>query len=199
MNSVAVEKVNESELIQKAQTGNREAFDLLVESYYQRMVRTAMRIVRNDDDAQDVVQQAFLAAWINIEKFRGDSAFSTWLTRIVMNEGVGMLRKKSRQFVELNEAVADSNESMMPLAALGEDPEQMLQRRERERLLHLSVGEVKPVYRPAMRLRLEHDMSLEEISSRLKMPVNTVKVHLHRGRRSMKNFLEERLTLPAAA
>jgi RNA polymerase sigma-70 factor, ECF subfamily len=181
-------ETTERELIELSRGGDRYAFDELVKTYYPRMVRTALRMLRDMEDAEDATQRAFTAAWQNLDKFRGDSAFSTWLTRIAMNEALSGLRRRRGEFVELEDSLAEVRES----------PEAELIRKETSQLLRMSLGQVKPVYRQAMHLRLVNDMSVEEIAGRLKMPVNTVKVHLYRGRQSMKAFLEERMQLNAA-
>lgn len=193
------ENKTECELIEQARGGDRYAFDELVKTYYPRMVRTAVRMLRDVEDAEDATQQAFTAAWQNLDKFRGDASFSTWLTRITMNEALSTLRRRKRAFVELEENLTESNEEAQPVfASNGENPEEVLIRKETSNLLRMSLGQVKPVYRQAMELRLVNDMSVEEIAGRLRMPVNTVKVHLFRGRQSMKTFLEERMPLRAA-
>ena len=194
-----IEKLTERELIELARGGDRYAFDELVKTYYPRMVRTAGRMLRDVEDAEDATQQAFTAAWRNLDKFRGDSTFSTWMTRITMNESLSVLRSRKRAFVELEDNTTESHEEAQPVFACnGENPEEALIRKETSQLLHMSMSHVKPVYRMAMQLRLVNDMSVEEIAGRLKMPVNTVKVHLFRGRQSMKAFLEERMPQRAA-
>ena len=194
------ETLTESQLIEQAQTGNRFAFDELVNLYQPRMLRTSLRMLRNMDDAEDAVQQAFVSAWQNLDKFRGDASFSTWITRITLNEALTTLRRRKRQFVELNETSADQVETISPLHVSGsEDPEQSVLRREREQLLHGSLQSVKPGYREAMKLRLMEDLSLEEIARRLRIPVNTVKIHLYRGRQAMKTFLQQKMSMPTTA
>ena len=195
----STDKLTERELIELARGGDRYAFDELVKTYYPRMVRTAVRMLRDIEDGEDATQQAFTAAWRNLDKFRGDSTFSTWMTRITMNESLSVLRSRKRAFVELEDNTTESNDEAQPVfASNGENPEEALIRKETSQLLHMSMSHVKPVYRMAMQLRLVNDMSVEEIAGRLKMPVNTVKVHLFRGRQSMKAFLEERMPLRAA-
>lgn len=194
------ETLTESQLIEQAQGGNRFAFDELVNLYQPRMLRTSLRMLRNMDDAEDAVQQAFVSAWQNLDRFRGDASFSTWITRITLNEALTALRRRKRQFVELTEASADQVESVNPLHVSGsEDPEQSVLRREREQLLHGSLQSVKPGYRQAMKLRLLEDLSLEEIAQRLRLPVNTVKIHLYRGRQAMKTFLQQKMSMPTTA
>lgn len=189
----------ERALIARAQSGDNEAFSQLVEAYRNRMLRTAAKVVRDPLDAEDVVQQAFTAAWLNLGKFRGDSAFSTWLTRITINEGLSVLRRRKRLHVEITEQIGDAAVTHDAIVLVDrETPEHHALQSELTRLVRQSMSEVKPAYRAAMRLRLLEDLSLEEISARLSIPVNTVKVHLFRGRQAMKAFLSPRLS-PAAA
>lgn len=181
-------------LIARAQTGDAEAFAVLMNTHGPRVLRTALRIVRNLDDAQDVAQQAFTAAWVNLDKFRGDSTFSTWLTRITMNEGLSVLRRRKHQCVELDDHVANAGGRGATISMPApQDPEEALLKKEARRIVRQSLCEVKPAYRQAMRLRLLEDLSLEEIAGRLEIPVNTVKVHLYRGRQAMKEYLTQRL------
>lgn len=197
-NNLAVEIVPEQVLIERSQAGDAEAYNQLVKAYEQRMMRTALRVVHDVDDAQDAVQQAFMAAWTNIDKFRGDSQFSTWITRITINEGIGVLRRRKAQFVELDENLCESGEyGDVPAFSQADNPESSLLKSEISDLVRQSLRLVKPAYREAMKLRLLEDLSVEEIAGRLAMPVNTVKVHLFRGRRAMKQFLSDRLGIAA--
>lgn len=192
-------KEMEKVLIERAQAGDQEAFAELMAAHEVRMRRTAMRITAHVEDAEDAVQQAFTAAWLNLGRFRRDSAFSTWLTRITMNEALSLLRKRNRRtFVAIEEQVREDEETRgVALAAAG-NPEQHFLERELKALVRESMKLVRPAYREAMRLRVLEDLPLEEIAERMGIPVNTVKVHLFRGRRAMKAFLTERLS-PAAA
>lgn len=200
---IAVEITPEQKLIERAQAGDADAYSQLVKAYEPRMTRTALRVVRDVQDAQDTVQQAFTAAWVNLGKFRGDSQFSTWITRITINEGLGVLRRRKHGFVELDEAVRESIESSnaagsnSPMSAPAENPEASVLRAEVRQLVRQGLLQVRPAYREAMKLRLLEDLSLEEIAGRLDMPVNTVKVHLFRGRQAMKGYLTERLSRAA--
>ncbi len=189
----------EQALIARAQAGDSEAFSQLIGGYRNRMLRTATKVVRDPEDAEDVVQQAFTAAWVNLYKFRGDSAFSTWLTRITINEGLSVLRRRKRQHVEITEQITDVTFSHDAIVLADEEtPEKQVIKDELKHLVHQSLSVVKPAYRAAMSLRVLEDLSLEEISARLSIPVNTVKVHLFRGRQAMKAFLSQRLG-PAVA
>jgi RNA polymerase sigma-70 factor, ECF subfamily len=197
--TIDIRKETEKELIARAQKGDQSAFTQLMAGHEARMRRTAMRITAHVEDAEDAVQQAFTSAWLNLKRFRMDSAFSTWLTRITMNEALSLLRKRNRRtFVAIDEQVHGDEETRgVALPAVG-DPEQRFLERELRALVRESMKLVRPAYREAMRLRVLEDLSLEEIAERMGIPVNTVKVHLFRGRRAMKAFLADRLA-PAAA
>lgn len=195
-----IRKDLEAALIRKAQKGDQEAFNTLMGAHEARMRRTALRTTAHVEDAEDAVQQAFTSAWMNLKRFRGESAFSTWLTRITMNEALSLLRKRNRRtFVAIDEqAGAEEETRTVALPAAG-DPEQHFLERELRALVRESMKLVRPAYREAMRLRVLEDLSLEEIAERMGIPVNTVKVHLFRGRRAMKAFLAQRLSPAPAA
>lgn len=195
-----VRKDLEMALIRRAQRGDHEAFNALMAAHEARMRRTAMRITAHDEDAEDAVQQAFTSAWLNLKRFRGDSAFSTWLTRITMNEALSLLRKRNRRtFVALEEQAGGEEETRTVALPAAGNPEERFLERELRALVRESMKLVRPAYREAMRLRVLEDLSLEEIAARMGIPVNTVKVHLFRGRRAMKAFLAQRLSPAHAA
>ncbi|MGC4051313.1 MAG: sigma-70 family RNA polymerase sigma factor [Paludibaculum sp.] len=190
----------EPELILRAQNGDRNAFDELTKEYWPRMLRTALRVVRNPEDAEDATQQAFVAAFTKLDRFRGESSFSTWLTRITLNESLTLLRRRKHDFRAMEDVPDNNGEPIrLELPDAAENPEERYLRDETSNLIQMSLRAVKPAYRKAMKLRLSEDLSVEEIAGRLKIPVNTIKVHLYRGRQAMKSFLEERMTLPQAA
>lgn len=191
---------SEQELILRAQSGDRSAFDQLTTEYWPRMLRTALRVVRSPEDAEDATQQAFIAAFVKLDRFRGDASFATWLTRITLNESLTLLRRRKRDFRPVDEVTDANGEPLrVELPDPQENPEQRFLRDETSNLLQRSLGAVKPAYRKAMKLRLSEDLSVEEIADKLKIPVNTIKVHLYRGRQSMKNYIEARIALPQAA
>lgn len=199
-NTTVVRKGTEAELIKRARRGDQEAFNTLMAEHETRMRRTALRITAHLEDAEDAVQQAFTSAWVNLKRFRGDSAFSTWLTRITMNEALSLLRKRNRRtFVAIDEQVSQEEEIRSVALPADGNPEKRFLEKELRALVRESMKLVRPAYREAMRLRVLEDLSLEEIAGRMGIPVNTVKVHLFRGRRAMKAFLAQRLSPAHAA
>jgi RNA polymerase sigma-70 factor (ECF subfamily) len=142
-------------LVAAAKTGDARAFELLVERHERKIFSLAQRMTRNREDAEDVVQQSFQKAFIHLEKFEGESLFSTWLTRIAINEALMLLRRKrgSREV-----PIAESNtedESALPLDIpdLGPNPEDSCLQREQERILSAAVSELTPGMRKAIELR----------------------------------------------
>lgn len=190
---------NESDLINHARQGDRNAFDELMNRYGPRMLRTAVKVTGNEYEAEDAVQQAFLNVYRSLHRFRGDSEFSTWMTRITINEAIAIVRKRRKDHVDLNETMDQECEcTVRNLISKVENPEAAALRRERMRLVRESLSAVRPSYLKAIKLRLVEDLSVEEIGMRLGLPVNTVKVHLYRGRQAMRQYLEPRLARLAA-
>lgn len=191
---------NESFLIARAQQGCRDALGELMDRHYQRMYRVALRIVRNQTDAEDVVQDVFMIVMRKLGEFRGQSALSTWLTTITMNAAVNSLRKNKRQGLSLEQVREEQpNEIQSAMAEVNRaaSPEELYADEETRSIIAAGLGTLPKHYRQPLELRLTEDLSVDEISDRLHIPVGTVKVQLFRGRKAMKQHIAERLR-PAA-
>jgi RNA polymerase sigma-70 factor (ECF subfamily) len=167
---------DEAEWVERARQGDQEAFRMLVTRHQDRAFGLALRIVRSPVDAEDVAQEAFVRAWQALPRFRGDSAFGTWLHRIVARRALDRavrLRDRQRREASLEEArdLADR------AASVTAGPE-AADRLKLERLL----SELSPAQRAAVTLYYYEDQSVERVASVLGLPVNTVKTHLSRAR-----------------
>jgi len=133
-------------LVAGAKTGNARAFELLVQRHERKIFLLAQRVTRNREDAEDVVQQSFQKAFIHLHKFEGESLFSTWLTRIAIDEALMLLRRKRRsREVPISESVTDDEIALpLDLADLRLNPEDSCLRREQERILSAAVNELTP-------------------------------------------------------
>src|SRR5260221_4556529 len=151
-------------LVAGAKTGDARAFELLVERHERMIFSMAQRLTRNREDAEDAVQQSFQKAFIHLKKFEGDSLFSTWLTRIAINEALMLLRRR-RGTHEV--PIAESNtqdETVLPLDIpdSSPNPEDSCLQREQERMLSAAVNEVTPGMRRAIELRELGELSTGE-------------------------------------
>ena len=168
----------EDELVDRARSGDAEAFRQLVDRHRDRVYGLALRIVRSAADAEDVAQEAFVRAWVALPQFRGESAFTTWLHRIVVRRAFDRLEQLKRRRGRETEL-----EDAGDLAALGgEDPSAA----PRARRLELLIATLAPMQRAAVTLFYYEDRSVEEVARTLGVPENTVKTHLSRARAALR-------------
>jgi RNA polymerase sigma-70 factor (ECF subfamily) len=179
-------------LVSAAQQGNREAFETLVGRHGQRIFFFALRMTRNPQDAEDVVQQSFQKAFVHLRKFEGKSSFSTWLTSIATNEAL-MLLRKSRGWREVSIEDASGHEESVfapeiPDSAPG--PEHGYSQRERKRILSTAMNQLTPGMRTAIELRELGELSTEETARVMGLSVGAVKSRVFHGRRKLREILK---------
>jgi RNA polymerase sigma-70 factor, ECF subfamily len=169
------------------------AFDDLVKRYGQRLLKTAMRITKNREDAEDVVQESFLKVFKKIDSFRGASKFSSWLTRIVINRALMLIRGNTQNSVSIDEGMEVGNRAKRPeITAGGYTPEQLCAQREFE-VLMLNLENVRKSSRRVMELRVKHDLSEIEIAQALNLTLSAVKARLYRGRLDLREAMSRSL------
>jgi len=178
-------------LVAGAKTGDARAFELLVERHERKIFSTAQRITRNREDAEDVVQQSFQKALINLKKFEGDSLFSTWLTRIAINEALMLLRRKRGSHEVPIEESSTKTESALPLDFLDSapNPEDRCLDREQEEILSAALNKLRPGIRKAIELRELGELSTGETAVVMGLSVAAVKGRVFHGRRKLRETL----------
>jgi RNA polymerase sigma-70 factor (ECF subfamily) len=182
----------DTSLVAGAKAGDARAFELLVQQHEWKIFLLAQRMTRNREDAEDVVQQSFQKAFIHLKKFEGDSLFSTWLTRIAINEALMLLRRR-RGTREV--PIAESNtedETALPLDIpdVGPNPEDSCLQREQERILSAAVNELTPRTRKAIELRELCELSTGETAQVMGLSVGAVKARIFHGRRKLRQTLK---------
>jgi RNA polymerase sigma-70 factor (ECF subfamily) len=186
----------EAELVAYAKAGRREAFAALMTRGNQRLFRVARSIVRDEAEAEDVLQEAYVRAFAKLAEFRGEASIYTWLTRIVINEARGRLRKR-RDTVELEALEAaqghDGTIVMFPTVQGSEDPERDAARTEMRRLLERAVDDLPEPFRVVFILREIEGATIAETSEALGVKAETVKTRLHRARRLLRQALDAQL------
>lgn len=186
-------------LVLRAQTGDMEALNVLFETCRGSLYCRALRIVARPQDAEDVVQEAMLAAFTQLHRFQGRADFRTWATRIVINAALMHIRKaRTKPTVSCDET--DSELEGAPLSEYLKDPqptpEERLQRLEQWELLEDAVRELPIAMRRAIQLCASTDYSMKEAASALGLPVSTLKARLHRGRRALMARLKKEAQIP---
>lgn len=201
-----VEEAAEKELIREFKEGRTEVFDVLVRQYTPVLYRFACGLLENRDDAEEVVQDAFIRAYKALPAFRGDSSFSTWMHRITMNlarnkfhynkcRGLGL----NVSLTDLDSSAAHTKEGKNPeyeLPDINASPDKVLERAEIEKNVLSGLHGLPECLREAMILRHVDNMPYDRIASVLDCKIGTVKSRLARGRELLKDFLL-RTDLPA--
>jgi len=185
------------ELAAHAAGGDAGAFRLIMERNNARLYRTARAVLRNDSEAEDAVQEAYVRAYGKLGDFRGDSSLSTWLTRIALNEALGRIRKRrpSEELSAVDEETAPNRGEVIwfPGMPNDADPERAVARREISGLLERAIDALPEAFRVVFMLRAVEDMSVEDTAATLAIPEATVKTRLHRARRLLRETIEEEL------
>jgi RNA polymerase sigma-70 factor (ECF subfamily) len=181
----------EPDLAAFARAGDREAFGAIMQRCNQRLFRIARAVVRDDAEAEDVLQEAYTRAFAAIAGFRGEAGIATWLTRIVLNEAHGRLRAR-RPTAELEE-VETAQVLQFPGRNAPEDPEADAARAQIRRILEHAVDALPEPFRLVFILREVEELSVEETAEHLGIRPETVKTRLHRARRRLREALDARL------
>lgn len=192
--SAAPESPTDAELACSIAAGDQKAFVLLMRRHNQLLFRTARSILRDDRDAEDAVQDAYLQAYRSIGQFRGDARLSTWLTRIVVNASIARARKRSRGaevmqlYPGLDHTSNDDSEAGMEAASTG-SPELGAMRAQARRILEQSIDALPEAFRMVFVLRAVEEMTSEEVAHALGIPEATVRSRFFRARAQLRAAL----------
>ncbi|MGB6326076.1 MAG: RNA polymerase sigma factor [Methylocella sp.] len=185
----------DAELVRRALARDDTAFRTIMERHNRRLYRIARCILRNDSEAEDVVQEAYLKAFTHLGGFRGDSSLATWLSRITMNEALGRLRRE-RPAVALETFDARRTEAQIikfPQTVTSGDPERTMAQRELLRLVERATDNLPEIFRIVFMTRMIEGMSTEETANLLGLQPDTVKTRLHRARRLVRDELDKQI------
>jgi RNA polymerase sigma-70 factor (ECF subfamily) len=184
---------DEQKVIARAKSRSKTAFGELVTHYQRRVFRLAQNITRNNEDAEDVVQSAFLKAFQNLPGFRGDSRFYTWLVRITVNEALMKIRRRLRYKEIAIDESKETDDSCVPVEIedWGPNPEQHYSEQELQRILATTINELQPGYRTVFQLRDVDGLSTEETAQALALTSSAVKTRLRRARMTLRNSLDK--------
>jgi len=183
-------------LVEEALNGSSAAFGVLFERHQLRVLRVTWRVLRNQEDAEDAAQQAFEHAYVHLSGFHRQSRFSTWLTRIAINDALMVLRKRRRGHVSMEESKVEENEDMpVETHNAAVTPEQLCEARELRDILSTAIGELKPILGKVVQLRELDELTTRQTAKALGLPVGTVKASAFRARRLLRRKLAERLGL----
>lgn len=185
-------------LVAAARLGEEAAVRQLIRRHNLRLFRVARAVLRDDAEAEDVVQATYISAFTHLPSFRGDAAFSTWLTRIALNDALGR-RRRQRNKVDIemiDEQAQRSGAEVIPfpLSLVPPSPEAEASRGEMRALLEECIDGLPEAFRLVLVLRDIQEMSIEETATFLGIKPQTVKTRLHRARHQLRMMLEERMS-----
>ncbi|MCI0454261.1 MAG: RNA polymerase sigma factor [Candidatus Dadabacteria bacterium] len=182
----------DEEVVKKVLAGEIALFEILMRRYNQRLYRVARSILRDDSEAEDVVQDALVRGYTHLNQFAGDAKFSTWLTKIAVHESFARLRRRSR-FVEIDSEQEVEGNSMSLFTSKTRNPEQEVLARELSAALEAAVDTLPEAYRTVFMLRDVEEMSIAETAECLDISEEAVKTRLHRARALLRKELYSRI------
>ncbi|HUA00908.1 MAG TPA: sigma-70 family RNA polymerase sigma factor [Candidatus Aquilonibacter sp.] len=180
----------EHELIAQAKAGSAEAFGRLIERYERRIFRLAQNITRNREDAEDVMQNALVKAFLHLQGFREDSRFYTWLVRITLNEALMGIRRRRGNEVSIDDSAEPDGPILRDeLEDWGPSPEQNYSQRQMQTILTTTIRKLSPGDRIVFQLRDVEGLSTEETARALALSISAVKSRLQRARLRLRKSL----------
>ena len=177
---------DEAQLVKASQQGDQEAFTFLVQRHQRRVFNMVLRMLQDYEKASEIIQEAFLAAWLGLPSFRGKARFVTWLYRIAYNCALKQLERRKR---ERSLQAAMAAEQILEEVNKQQRAEDMLELRDRQAMVREQMEELPAKYRSVLILRHLQEMTYEEMADILTMPIGTIKTHLFRARHLLKECL----------
>jgi RNA polymerase sigma-70 factor (ECF subfamily) len=185
----------DAELVRRALARDEAAVRTIIKANNRRLYRLARGILRNDNEAEDVVQETYVRAFTHLADFRGESSLSTWLSRIAMNEALGRLRSKRPvvDLASLPQGMLEAQIIQFPLLSAADDPEKSMAQREIQHVVERAIDELPEAFRLVFITRVVEGMNLEETAEILGLKPETVKTRLHRARATLRDNVERKI------
>jgi|SRR5579859_8032631 len=184
----------DAELVRRARKRDEAAIRAIMQSNNRRLYRLARGILRNDGEAEDVVQETYVRAFTHLDSFRGDSSFATWLARIAMNEALGRLRRQrpNVEWTSLPLGTLEAQIIQFPFSAAS-DPEKTMAQREIQDVVEQAIDGLPEAFRIVFITRVIEGMNVEETAEILELKPETVKTRLHRARGMLRDNIEKKI------
>ncbi|HYD59994.1 MAG TPA: RNA polymerase sigma factor [Noviherbaspirillum sp.] len=183
---------SDSDLARRITAGDKTAFEQMMRRHNRALYRTARSILKDDAEAEDALQDSYILAYRNMDKYRGESSLSTWLTRIVVNEAIARSRKTSRR-AEIIQLTGDDESLDMAEPEMddttNEQPERAAMRADARRLLEQKIDELPDAFRTVFVLRALEELTVEETAACLGIPDATVRTRFFRARSMLRESL----------
>ncbi|MBF0280658.1 MAG: sigma-70 family RNA polymerase sigma factor [SAR324 cluster bacterium] len=178
-------------LIKAHLKGDKSAFEVLVKKHQASVGRLSYSIMKSDQGVSDIVQEVFLSVFRGLSKFRGDAAFKTWLYKITVHETMRYLKKRKRwnSLIDKDRSITDASEVSLFVFDHKTSPEHLVLDNQKKSLIHDAMKKLSDNHRIVLHLHYQEDLSVQEISEILEIPVGSVKSRLHYARIQLKELL----------
>jgi RNA polymerase sigma-70 factor (ECF subfamily) len=195
--AIASDELADETIVERVRAGDTALYEILMRRHNQRLYRTIRAIVRNDNDVEDVMQQAYVDAYTHLDQFRGTAKFATWLTRIAVNRAIRN-SQGARRGLALVPPASDAELTIAHTPAPNLDPEHAMYGHELNRVLESLIEQLPESFRVVFVMREVEGLSTAETAACLDLNEETVKTRLHRAKGLLRDHLDERLG-PAAS
>jgi len=189
-NNLSDKAKQDYDMVKRAAKGDQKAYTDLLGKYRDAIYFMLLKMVNNASDAEDLTIEAFGKAFKNIEQYTPNYAFSTWLFKIASNNCIDFIRKKKANLISLDDSDDEFDRGPTDIQASALDPEESMMKQQKIDLMRNIVSKLKPRYRRLIELRYFKELSYEEISEELELPIGTVKAQLFRARELLFNILK---------
>ena len=185
---------SDADLVRRARAREEAAVRAIMQTNNRRLYRLARGILRNDGEAEDVVQETYVRAFTHLDQFHGNSSLSTWLSRIAINEALGRLRRQRPgvEWTSLPQGTIEAQIIQFPLAS-AVDPEKSMAQREIQHVVEHAIDELPEAFRIVFITRVIEGMNVEETAEILDLKPETVKTRLHRARTMLRDNVERKI------
>lgn len=185
--------LEDDKLVANAASGDQEAYKALLDKYETPLYYHLIKMVKDREQVRDLVQEAFMKAFDNLDSYNTNYAFSTWLYRITTNHAIDYLRKKKLQTLSIDEPVKTKEGEMnIQLEDEQSATDRSIMKKQRSSIIHKAIEELPEKYRVVIKLRHFEELSYDEISEQLDLPLGTVKAHIFRAREMLYKELKDR-------
>ena len=184
--------LEDDRFVANAIKGDQEAYKRLMDKYQKPLYYHVLKMVKNHEQVEDIVQESFMKAFSNLSSYNTNYAFSTWMYRITTNHTIDFLRKKKLQTTSINEPVRAKDGEMQMQIVGGAETDRKIIRKERKKIVTDAIQNLPEKYREVIVMRHLEEMSYQEISEELDIPLGTVKAHIFRAREMLYKALIDR-------
>jgi len=185
--------IEDEKIIKKAVQGDPDAYEKLVNKYREPLHYHVKKMVRDKEQVEDLVQEVFIKAIDNLASYNSNYAFSTWIYRIATNHTIDYLRKRKLQTLSINEPVqTNDGEMSVQIPDQNYETDRNIIREQRKKIIQHEIENLPEKYREVIRMRHMEEMSYQEISDQLELPLGTVKAHIFRARELLYKALKDK-------